>query len=133
VKATWLRAAFALALMLLVPAACDNDPAGLIDVLDITNRTDRYEFALDNPGTYSGTTRHQWSFTGTVAQLVIESAASGGSGSITIQDADNGQVIVQSVLEAGTFDSQAGRAGTWIVTTILVNVTGELSFRITKK
>lgn len=132
-KATLWRAAFALVLVLLVPAACGDDPTELIDALDITNRTDRYEFTLTNPGSYSGTQRDQWSFTGTVAQLVIETAAGSGIGSVTIQDADNGIVLTQSVLEAGTFESDAGRAGAWIVTTIMTNVTGQLKFTITKK
>jgi len=133
VKTMGVRTAFAAALLLLVPAACGNDATGLIDALDITNQTDRYAFDLDNPGTYSGTTRDQWTFTGTVARLVIENAATGGSGTITVQDADNGQVLVRTALEAGTFESQTGRAGTWIVTTILVNVTGKLKYEITKQ
>lgn len=132
-KATLWQAAFAIALLLLVPAGCGHDPFELSEVLDISNQTDRYEFRVATPGTYSGTTRHHWTNTSAAAQLVIETPAGSGFASVTIQDADIGTVLTQSLLEAGTFETQPGRAGDWIITTILTNVTGRPEFTITAK
>jgi len=127
------RAVLAIALLLpLTLTACRKSVSDVISDLHVSNRTDTYTYQLD-PGTHSLTTRDHWHNTGTTATLEIEIVPTSGIGSITIQDASNGTVLRQNVTETGTFETDSGQAGDWIITTILSNAEGVLKFSIKKK
>jgi hypothetical protein len=110
--------------------ACDSTAPDTVETVD--NKTDDFSFDLPSQSDFSGTLRYLWSNTGSTATINISAALTGGIGTITVQDADTKQVFSGSALDGGTFTTETGRPGTWIVTVLLVRVEGRLTFRLQK-
>jgi len=118
------------ALLFAFVTACDSTAPDTIEHVD--NKGDDFSFDLPQQSDFSGTLRYQWSNSGSTATINLSAVPTAGIGTITIQDADTRQVFTGNALEAGTFTTESGRPGTWIVTVLLVRIEGRLTFRLQK-
>jgi len=120
----------ALVVLLASAGACDSTGPETLE--NVRNQTDDFRFDLPRQGDFSGMFRYTWSNTGNAATIDLGPVPESGIGTLTIQDNANAIVFSGSILEAGTFTSEAGAAGDWTVNVILVRIVGELTFRVRK-
>jgi hypothetical protein len=120
----------AILLMFAFLTACDSTAPDTVEHVD--NKTDDFSFDLPQQPDFSGTFRYNWSNSGSRATINLSAVPTGGIGTLTIQDADATPVFSGSILDAGTFTTETGRPGTWIVTVLLVRTAGRVTFRVQK-
>jgi hypothetical protein len=119
------------AVALLAVAACGSDHGlGPDNQLEVTNRTDTFEWQATAMDKISQTLTYDWETTGTTADVNQSSSLTGGSATVTISDDGGRQVYARDLGESGTFTTIAGTAGTWKVRVKLSRASGAVNFRV---
>jgi hypothetical protein len=113
-------------------ACSEANVLGPDNQLEVTNNADDFAIqatALDN---ISQTLVYEWQMSGTSANVDQSGSVSAGSGTLTILDDDGAQVYTRSLSQTGTFQTDAGSAGTWTIRVVLDGMSGVLNVRVQK-
>ena len=126
------RIAFACGVLAL--AGCGS---GGSDVLapfqpQVSTAADNFQFQVTGLTGVNLSRNYSWVTTGTRVDVNQATQLTGGSAVLTIYDAANTQVYAQSLAANGTFQSNAGSAGTWRIRLDLANARGSVNFRVQK-
>ena len=124
-----MSSALGLAAVLLA-VACGGNVVGPDNQLQVSNNTDNFQFQVSTLNNVKQTFTYQWTNTGTTANVNKSCSISGGSASLTIEDAAGTQVFSGDLAVNGTVTTTAGTAGTWTITVEMKGVSGALNFRV---
>lgn len=115
----------------LLTAGCDTGPVAPFHPV-ITNRSDNFE--LDATGLSDLTTivEYVWQNTGSVASVTQASTVISGTATLDLLDGAGNVVYSRSLAESGTFSTDQGTAGPWVVRLALTRVIGTLGFQARK-
>ena len=100
---------------------------------EIGNNPDNFQFQVTDVKNVTTTVEYTWQNSGNTASVNQASAISNGSATVTLQDADQVERYSKSLSANGTFQSDAGKAGSWKIRVVLKNLNGTLNFRVQKK
>ncbi len=103
----------------------DNQP-------EVNNQTDTFQWQVTAMDDISQTLTYTWQNTGTTADVNQSPNLSGGSASLTIEDADGIEVYSRSLSQGGTFTTDSGSTGAWTIRVTLSGASGALNFRVEK-
>ena len=117
-------------LAILVAAACSDSATGLEDV-EVSNQTDTFQFQA-NATDVTQNLSYNWSNTGTSANVNQSGTLTGGTAVLEIRDGAGALVYQRSLAETGTFQTDTGVTGTWIIRVLLADAGGALNFRVEK-
>ena len=117
-------------LAILVAAACSDSATGLDDV-EVSNETDTFQFQA-NATDVTQNLSYNWSNTGTSANVNQSGTLTGGTAVLEIRDGAGALVYQRSLAETGTFQTDTGVTGTWIIRVLLADAGGALNFRVEK-
>jgi hypothetical protein len=117
-------------LAILFAAACSDSTTALENV-EVSNQTDTFQFQA-NAADVTETLTYNWSNTGTSANVNQSGTLTGGAATLTIMDDAGTQVYTRSLAETGTFETDAGVTGTWVIRVQLNGASGALNFRVEK-
>jgi hypothetical protein len=130
---SWKPLSWGLLAGTLALGACgDGNVLGPDNQVEVTNNADDFAIqatALDN---ISQTLVYEWQMSGTSANVDQSGSVSAGSGTLTILDDDGAQVYTRSLSQTGTFQTDAGSAGTWTIRVVLDGMSGVLNVRVQK-
>ena len=96
------------------------------------SRQSEEQALLDSLDNVTQTLTYNWQNTGTSANVNQATSPSGGSATLTISDADGTQVYSRNLSETGTFQTDAGAAGSWTIVVELSGASGTFNFRVQK-
>lgn len=99
----------------------------------IDNRTDNFQFQVDDLKAYTDYLSYYWENTGTSAFVSQSCYISSGIGTLTIADGAGVQVYSRNLKDAGTFTTATGAAGSWAIRIQLNDAEGNLYIRVQKK
>ena len=99
---------------------------------EVTNQTDSFAFQASNISGLTGSVDYEWEHTGTTANVDQSTVVSAGTATVTILDADGTTVYTRNLADDGTFPTDAGVAGTWIIRIAVSNMDGTVNFRVQK-
>jgi hypothetical protein len=128
----FLTVILALALLFLATGCSkDNKKAGRNWLID--NRTDLFQFQVDDLKAYTDYLNYIWENTGTTAFVSQSCYIPSGIGTLTIADGAGVQVYSRNLKDGGTFTTAVGAAGSWSIRIQLTDVEGNLNIRVQKK
>lgn len=120
-------------LLLLLSFGCGENATSPQFQPEITNATDNFQFQVTAINNISQTLSYSWSNTGTVANVNQSCSITGGTATLTIQDASGNQVYSRSLSDNGTFVTNTGTTGSWTIQLILSRCSGTLNYRVQKR
>ena len=121
-----------LALGALVAAGCGDSPTSPGVNPEVANLTDSFQFQVTSMTNYTRTLAYSWENTGSVANVDQSCAITGGSGTLTLFDANGTQVYQRSLSLGGSTSSSGGVAGTWTIHVSFSDTDGTINFRAQK-
>ncbi len=127
--ASRLAASATLALVLGVAACSGSNMLGPENQLEVANNPGTFQMqatALDN---VEQTLEYTWENPGTIAN-VNQSGSLSGTATLTILDHGDVQVYSGNLTETGTFSTETGGTGSWIIRVVLTGTSGALNFRV---
>lgn len=115
-------------------AGCSNKSTNTLAPFQpqINNAQDNFQFQATGVKNVSGTYQYVWSNTGTSANVNQACAITSGTAVLTIFDADTVQVYSRNLTDNGTFQTNPGTTGNWIIRVVLSHCYGTLNFRVQK-
>jgi len=117
-------------LAIFAAAACSDSATGLENV-EVSNETDTFQFQA-NATDVTQNLSYNWSNTGTSANVNQSGTLTGGTAVLEIRDGAGALVYQRSLAETGTFQTDTGVTGTWIIRVLLADAGGALNFRVEK-
>jgi len=99
---------------------------------EIVNLPDNFELQATDITDVSETLVYTWQNSGTTAAVDRSSVLSGGSGTVTVYDADGKQVFTSAVTTDGSSTTDSGVAGAWQIRVVLSDASGTINFRVQK-
>jgi hypothetical protein len=114
---------------LLLAAACGGDPLSPFQP-EVANATDSFQLQATGLTGVSASLEYPWTNTGDRADVNIASQVAGGTATLRVYDPDGVLREQRSLTENGTFQTTAGRPGTWRIVLLLQSVRGTLNFRV---
>lgn len=101
--------------------------------LDVSSQVDNFQFQGGSLDELTRVLEYNWEITGTVARVVHASIVTNGTAILTMRDADGTQVYQRDLNEAGTFETDEGTAGRWLVVVDFKDASGLVRFGAQKK
>jgi hypothetical protein len=98
----------------------------------VSAAADNFQFQVTGLTGVNLSRSYAWVTTGTRVDVNQATQLTGGTATVTIYDAANAQVYAQSLAANGTFESNAGSAGTWRIHLELASARGNVNFRVQK-
>lgn len=99
---------------------------------EIVNLPDSFELQATDITHVSETLLYTWQNSGTTASVDRSSVLDGGSGTITVYDADGKQVFTSAVTSDGSSTTDSGTSGAWQIRVVLSDASGTINFRVQK-
>jgi len=99
---------------------------------EVANSTDTFQWQVTALSDVSQTLTYSWVNTGVTANVNQSSSITSGSAALRVTDDAGLEVYARSLAENGTFETDAGTAGTWTVSVTLTEASGSLNFRLQK-
>ena len=121
----------AIATVVILAAAACSDSATSLENVEVSNQTDTFQFQA-TASDVTETLTYNWSNTGTSANVNQSGTLTGGTATLTILDDAGTQVYTRSLAETGTFQTDTGVTGTWVIRVQLTGASGALNFRVEK-
>ncbi|UCE24637.1 MAG: hypothetical protein JSU74_00880 [Candidatus Zixiibacteriota bacterium] len=118
--------------LIFLPSGCgDSNPVNSFEP-EIVNNPDDFIFRVRNA--YLVTTRLTYNWTNSGQRATIEhlSGRTGGTGALTILDADGNTVYYSELKSSGTDGTSPGNAGRWTIVLQLNEYSGTIYFRVRK-
>jgi hypothetical protein len=122
------------ALSILTITACGDDNTALAPQFEpeVVNLPDSYEFQATDLTGISQVLTYTWENTGISANVDQSSSISNGIATIVVTDSQGAPVYSGDLTNDGTFQTQEGIAGTWLIRVTLTGVSGTINFRLQK-
>ena len=120
-------------LTLIVLAGCSksNDLAPYKP--EISNSTDNFQLQATGVKNLTTTLTYDWKNTGVMANINKSGVVTSGEARVTLYDAANSQVYQGNLKTTGTEQSTAEVSGSWKIKLELINMSGDLNFRVQKR
>jgi hypothetical protein len=118
------------ALMFMALACSDAASPGIEP--EVINLTDSFEYQVSSVQDYSGVVDYSWSNTGTQANVDQSTTVASGTLALQIRDASGTLVYEGSLADNGSFQTEAGVAGSWTVRLLYNEMSGTVNFRAQK-
>lgn len=125
-------AVFAMAIIV-IASGCSSDTSNPITSVfepEIINDATAFQFQVTDARNVTTVVSYQWQNPQAAASIDHSTALTAGSAVLTLFDADSTQVYTSGLLASGTDVSDAGTAGTWIVTVAFSDFDGTANFRV---
>ena len=122
-----------LSLSLLTACGDSNGPTAPGVEPEIVNNTDAFSFQVTDVNGYSGTLEYAWSNTGPMANVDQSAAIESGIVTLTLIDDAGNEVYSSDLSTDGSFASNSGSAGSWMVRVQMVRTRGTLNFTAEKR
>lgn len=100
--------------------------------LEVTNAPDSFQWQASALSGVTQVLTYTWVNTGSMANVNLSSALSGGSAVLQIVDANGTEVFAQGLQVNGTRQTSMGASGNWTVIVSLDEADGTLNFRLQK-
>ena len=98
----------------------------------VTNAVDNFEYQVPVNGV-TITARYVWTNTGSAATVNLQSNITGGTATVSINDADGALVFPHALDGSGEMGTTSGTAGDWMITITLSNTVGTVHFTVQKQ
>ena len=98
----------------------------------VTNAVDNFEYQVPVNGV-TITERYVWTNTGNAATVNLQSNVTGGTATVSINDADGALVFPHALDGSGVMGTSSGTAGDWMITIRLSNTIGTVHFSVEKQ
>lgn len=124
----------ALAATLPLLAACGDDEVIAPQFQpEVANLTDSFQFQATGLTGVTQTLQYTWANTGISADIDQSCSMTQGTASLTVRDADGTFVYSKDLSQGGSFISQDGTTGNWVIRVTVSGVHGDLNFRVQKR
>jgi hypothetical protein len=117
--------------LMLALAACGSDSITnpLIEP-EVANLPDNFQFQATAVSHVSQTVTYNWPNSGTTANVDQSGSITAGTATLRVRDAGGSVVYTGDLTSTGSFTSITGTSGTWTIQLVLVDVSGNLNFRV---
>ncbi len=137
-RALFVLPAIGATLIGLLLIACEKDPASSV-VPRVTNVRDRFHFQVTEAEHTDTTIYYYWQMDGTSANVDQQASIHGGRVTVTVQDGAQGgnqqrtQVYQTDLSRNGSYVTESGTSGSWLIRFSLVDFSGSIDFRIQRR
>ena len=97
----------------------------------VTNEVDSFEYQVPVNGVTT-TARYVWTNTGNGATVNLQSNVTGGTATVSINDADGALIFTHALDGSGEMGTSGGSVGDWMITITLSNTIGTVHFSVQK-
>lgn len=123
--------AIAVVPLLWVVAACGGaNMIGPTNALEVGNTTDTFQWQVSALENVTQTLSYSWHTTGITANVNQATELVSGTAVVRVTDGNGTQVYNRSLAENGTFETDVGVPGMWLIVVELTDVDGTLNFRV---